>query len=196
MNNSKVKQDGGDAMGSKECFSYVKTWCLVTVIAVISFLVVGCATMPPKTYNMGETVTLEGTSFELRTARYTSSYSNFVNQYTYANDTFLIVDVIATNLGKKPLPLHFQPVFRLIDSKGAEYEPSTQHTIAINMQKSGRGNYGQSWNPGVPVRQEIVFEVPKQNYKLRVLVPYIAQIGFAGSTKVSGRFFYYNLSDI
>lgn len=176
-------------------------------VVVLASLLVGCATTPtptpheappapretPRTYSLGEEVVFGGMRFHLRSAEYRSSFTNWINQETRASDSFLIIDIASTNLGATPLPMHFQPVFQLIDSRGAVYDASTNHTMMVNMQKPGRSSPGQSWNPNVPVQQEIVFEVPRADYRLRVLVPDQARVGFAGATNVQGRYFYYDL---
>lgn len=155
----------------------------------------GCASTQygAKTYRVGDTALLEDLQIQVTSADFTTSFTNFVGQATYAADKFLIVDVVCTNLSKDPLPIHFQPVFKLIDSRGATYEASSQHTMMINMQKSGRGNYGEVWNPNVARRQQVVFEVPTNKYSLQVIAPSSAHVGFAGSINVRGRYIYFDL---
>ncbi len=169
-------------------------WNVLLLSAILS----GCAAAsvsgaPPRTYSIGEEVTFGGMRFHLRSAEYRTSFTNWVGQETRAADTFLILDLTAVNLGARPLPMHFQPVFQLVDARGALYDASTNHTMMINLQKPGRSSPGQAWNPNVPVQKEIVFEVPRGDYRLRVLVPDQARVGFAGSTNVQGRYFYYDL---
>mgnify|MGYP001588222634 CR=1 FL=1 len=173
--------------------NYKPFW--TSILTLICIALVGCVPVaPPATYTGTERVDFNGLRFELLSARFANSYSNFANQPVIASDKFLIVEIAVTNLAQEPLPEHFKPVFSLYDLNGAKYEASLQHTMGINMMKSGRNAYGQGWNPNVQVKQEIVFEVPKQKYKLQVLVPYRAQMGFAGTTTVTGRYFFYDLS--
>jgi hypothetical protein len=92
------------------------------------------------------------------------------------------------------LSLYFQPAYKLIDENGYEYEQSNQNTMMINMSKQGRGTYGEAWNPNVERRQEIVFEVPENNYKLQVIAPSTANYGFGGSINVRGDYIIFDLS--
>lgn len=164
------------------------------IVAVLG----GCATPPPPAqapkYQWGQVVDFESLSFEFNSARTTSYFTNWVNQRTTAADAFVVVEVTVVNKTGAPLPLHFQPMFRLRDSKGAIYEPDLQNSMMINMQRPGRVPYGQSMNPNIKLKQELVFSVPKQGYSVQVIVPSRARVGFGGSITSSGPYFLYDIS--
>lgn len=165
--------------------------------AFMGAMLVGCATPPPAQaprLPWGQSVEFEGIKFDFNSARIASSFTNWVNQRTPAADAFVIVEVTMVNKTGSPLPHHFQPIFRLLDASGAIYEPNVQHSIMINMQKPGRVTYGQNMNPNTNLKQEIVFEVPRQKYVLQVIVPSRATVGFAGSITSSGPYFVYDIS--
>lgn len=169
----------------------------IVSLSLISALVGGCATPQSArapTFQWGQSVEFEGIRFDFNSARTASSFTNWLNQITIAANTFVIIDVTLVNKTGSPLPSHFQPIFRLLDSSGAIYEPDVQKTLMINMQKSGRVAYGQNMNPNTSLKQEIVFEVPKQTYVVQVIVPNHAQVGFAGEIKYSGPYFLYDIS--
>jgi hypothetical protein len=84
--------------------------------------------------------------------------------------------------------------FSWLDESGAVYEANVQHGIMINMQKPGRHLYGQGMNPRLKLTQDIVFEVPRGEYSLQVIVPNRASLGFAGSVMSSGPFSLYDIS--
>ena len=169
------------------------------LISSTAFLLVACATptlapkLTPK-FSWGQPVDFEGVSFRFNSARTTTSFTNWINQRTRSADSFLIIDVTMINKTGVPMPLHFQPVFRLMDDSGAIYEPDVQHSIMINMQQPGRIAYGSNMNPNTNITQEIVFEVPRRKYLLQVIVPNRARVGFGGSTTSSGLYFLYDIS--
>lgn len=169
------------------------------VLVVLICAVTACAGLPfepAKTFSLTDTVTFEGIQFEIKSVQFASSFYNWVNQPSYPNATFLIVEMAVTNRGSEALPFHFQPVYTLIDSAGIKYEKSEQQTIMINMGRKGAFNPTESINPNVTVVSKLVFDVPKRPYKLRVLVPYRAQVGFGGYNRVTGHFFEFDLSQI
>ena len=178
--------------------------CLVALSPFsLGTLVAGCASAPPSAppvavqapkYSWGSPVEFENMYFEFNAAQTVTSFRNWVNQTTYADEAFIIVNVTMMNKTNAPLPFHFQPIYRLLDSAGAIYEPHQQHTIGINMGRPGRGPYGQSMNPNTRLSRELVFEVPRKKYELQVLVPSRASVGFAGNVSSSGRFFIYEIS--
>jgi hypothetical protein len=136
----------------------------------------------------------EGMLFEFRSVVSAPSFRNWVNQETVAAEPFVILDLMITNQTGGPLAWHFQPIFRLLDAGGAIYEPHQQHTMMINLQKSGRVPVaGENMNPNTPLRKELVFEVPKKKYELQVIVPNRARVGFGGSVTSSGLYFIYDI---
>ena len=181
---------------------------LLTVLASsTAFVLVACTTptLPlrqttqapegraPK-FSWGQTVDFEGVSFRFNSARITPYYTNWIGQQTSAGSSFLNIDVTMVNKTGVPMPHYFQPIFQLIDDSGARYEPDVQHGIGINMRQSGRIAYGSSLNPNTNITQEVVFDVPRRKYLLRVIVPNRARVGFAGSTTSSGLYFTYDMS--
>lgn len=173
---------------------------IVKIAASIPSVLVfgGCATpLPPAQapyFQWGQLVDFESISFEFNSARVASFFTNWLNQRTIAADTFVIVEVTVINRTGAPLPLHFQPIFRLRDSTGAIYEPDTQKTMMINMHRPGRVPFGQSMNPNTKLKQEIVFTVPKQDYSIQVILPSRARVGFGGGITSSGPYFLYDIS--
>lgn len=151
---------------------------------------------PAETYEIHETVALEGIKFKIHSSYFASEFYNWVNQPSYPNATFLIVDISVTNLQTKALPFHFQPVLTLVDENGIKYEKSDQQTFMINMGRRGGFNLLESLNPNVTVTQKYVFDVPKQKYKLQVMVPFKARLAYGGYQNLTGRYFYFDLSNI
>lgn len=146
-------------------------------------------------FQWGQPVDFEGWTFDFQNARYTGLFTNWLNQPTYGTN-FLIVDVVITNRTGQPQPAHFQPIFRLVDSSGALYEPSELHTAMINMQKSGHSQTGQSVNPNISLRKEIVFEAPRGAYQMHVITPNRARAGFGGTITSRGPYFYMDLAPL
>lgn len=138
-------------------------------------------------FTLGTPVAFEGLEIEVRSARNAAQFTNWIGQETRAGDNFIVVDVIETNKGKSPLSPTFQPIYRLVDSSGALYEPSMAHTIAVNMARAGRLQPGQGLNPNTPTRKEIVFEVPRQGYALTVLSPDSIRTRPDGSSRALGK---------
>lgn len=157
-----------------------------------ALLIVGCAASvvrPAPQFTWGQSIDFQNVHFDFNSAEVASSFTNFVNQRTYSSDTFVIVDVTMINKSDKPRRSNFSPNFSLIDSAGATYALDAMKTIQINMAKPGRAVVGQDMNPNVKVRQQLVFEAPKQKYKLQVLVPNSAEVGFNGAINLSGPYF-------
>lgn len=172
--------------------------CIMSVLLLCT--IVACASWPSqqasRTYAKNETVILDDLQFKLNSAEFVSQFYNWVNQPSYPSATFLVVDISIINKRPESLPFHFRPVFSLVDNNDTKYDKSEQSTIMINMGRRGNSNPIEPINPNVEFKQEIVFDVPRQSYKLQVLVPYRAQISYGGYQKVSGRYFYYDLSSI
>ena len=165
-------------------------------LVIFAGAVGGCATPPASAprFQWGQQVEFESIGFEFNSARTTTSFTNWVNQRTQAADTFVIVEVTMVNRTKSPLPMHFQPVFRLTDQSGAIYEPDLQSTMMINMNKPGRLTFGQNMNPNTSIKTELVFSVPNKKYLVQVIVPGSARTGFGGAITSSGPFFLYDIS--
>lgn len=158
----------------------------------IGALLWGCAAPPPAQaprFPWGQPVDFDGISFDFNSARTDTSFTNWLNQQTIAADAFVIVEVTMMNKTGSPLPRHFQPVFRLLDSTGAIYEPHPGNTMMINLRKPGRVSSFQNMNPNTNLKQELVFEVPRRKYDLQVIVPSRARVGFAGSVTSIGPYF-------
>jgi membrane-associated protease RseP (regulator of RpoE activity) len=143
--------------------------------------------------NVGEIVLFEGLEFKVNSVEYADEFNNWLSQPTLANAVFLIVDISIRNARGKPVPYHFQPVYKLVDGQGAEYALSDQHTIMINMGQQGAPVPTEQLNPNVTWRRKLVFDVPYRGYELQVLVPSIATAGFMGSMDVTGHFFRFAL---
>ena len=175
----------------------IKKKNMIYIIILLSiFVFCSCVTTGynREIYKIGNETIIDGIKVELKSANFTRSFSNWVGQSTYASDKFLIVEVVCTNISKKPLSYYFQPVYKLIDNNGYKYEKSDQNTMMINMQKSGRGAIIESWNPNVKRKREIVFEVPENKYQLMVIAPNRASCGFGGSVNVHGNYILFDLS--
>jgi hypothetical protein len=175
---------------------------IFAAVAVALALLSACARLPGTNYSapaiprysLNTPFYFGGLAFEVKSATYAPSYTNSFNQVTRAGDAFFIIEVEVANKTGGPLPIHFQPIFQLLDPSGAVYERDEMHTIGINMNKPGRGSYGQPWNPNTPIRQEVVFEVPKRPYTMRVIVPERARVGFAGNVTSYGPVFLVDLA--
>lgn len=111
-----------------------------------------------------------------------------------ASDAFVIVDVSITNKTGSSVPLHFRPIFRLIDASGSVYESSLTHELQLGFGKPKRLSPMEPFNPNTNLRKELVFEAPKGNYKIQVIVPSRAQMGFGGGISSSGPYFIYDMS--
>lgn len=164
------------------------------LLLLFMILLSSCA-QETKLFQPSETVTLDNIQFNINSAEFASSFYNFVNQPSYPNATFLIVDISIKNMRTKAIPSYFKPVFTLFDNNGTEYKKSEQGTIMINMGQHGLSSL-EDLNPNVTFREKIVFDVPKQKYKLQVLVPSMAQLSFGGYQNLTGRYFYFDLSEI
>lgn len=163
----------------------------------LAFSLNGCGTSPrlvpvenqAPTFHWGETIEFERVSFDFTSARNATSFSNWVNQTTETTDNFVIVAVTIKNMSDRPLPTHFQPVFRLRDASGAIYEANALHTAMINMNKAGSTPIEGSMNPKTKFKKEIVFDAPRQPYTLQAIVPSEASVGFNGSVNSYGKYF-------
>jgi membrane-associated protease RseP (regulator of RpoE activity) len=171
---------------------------LLLIITIFS-----CAPVPLQqhsqsdgTHGKDEIVSLDGIKFQINTAYFTPQLNNWVNQAFSPNATFFVVDISMTNQRTEAIPFHFRPIYTLIDKNGVKYTKSEQSTIMLNMGKRGSIDTTEVLNPNVTFTQNIVFDVPMQKYKLQVLVPYKAQMGFGGYQNVTGRYFYFNLSNV
>ena len=167
---------------------------LILLLSIFTFYSCVTTSYNRETYRVGDKTIIDGIKVELKSAEFKKSFSNWVGQYTYSADKFLIIDVECTNIARKPLPYYFQPVYKLIDENDYRYESSDQNTLMINMNKSGRSAITESWNPNVKRRKEIVFEVPEKNYKLMVIAPTTASYGFSGNVNVRGDYILFDLS--
>lgn len=162
---------------------------------LVALFLTSCAhiSAPPHAYYSNETVDFLNIEFRINSVERASSFANFVGQSTYANEKFTIIEITQINRRKEALPFHLKPIFSLIDGDGNVYEPSNMNNIMINMGRAGGFNPAENVNPNVRYSQKIVFDVPDGKYKLRVLVPIRAQVGFGGLNEMSGPYFFYEL---
>jgi hypothetical protein len=173
---------------------------LMTSFATV---IAGCAAPPapqapvavvvPR-FQWGQVVDFEGLSFKFNEARSTKSFVYSRILTANSESGFVIVDISVTNKSAEPLRFEFQPIYRLIDSAGRLYEHSQQRTIQINISRLNIGGATESINPGTTQRREYVFEAPKGQYELQVMVPGRLQMAFAGSVKKTGPYFLYDIS--
>lgn len=178
------------------------------LIVLGSIALAGCSAPPQRVYvgpvrpvaptvtvhPWGKPIVFGGMEFDFQVAGHHPYITNWLNQVTHASSNFVVVGVVLTNRTSTPVLHHLMPVFKLVDENKAVYEADQQHTITLNMRKPGRINFGQALNPNVPTKLEMVFEAPKQAYKLAVLVPDVARVGFAGAINTVGPFFMLDLS--
>lgn len=172
-------------------------------LLLLIIMIFSCAPVPIQrssqsagTYGKDKIVSLNGIKFKINSAYVAPQLYNWVNQVFFPNATFLVVDISMTNKRTEAIPFHFRPIYTLIDKNGVKYTKSEQSTIMLNMGKRGNINPSEVINPNVTFTQKIVFDVPKQRYELQVLVPYKAQMGYGGYQNVTGRYFYFNLSNV
>ena len=109
-----------------------------------------------------------------------------------ANSSFWIIDLSLTNRARKPIDKVFNPIFKLEDSVGIEYESNRSIFILEGLEMK---MMTEPLNPNVSVQGLIAFDVPKNNkYKLKILSPFYAKAAFQGSVEVVGNYFYVHLS--
>ncbi|MDD3107553.1 MAG: DUF4352 domain-containing protein [Bacilli bacterium] len=194
----------------KSAYKFKMPVCISFILYILMFLFTSCVssnqheyrplprlkeTTAPAVYGISEIVEFESMIFQIKSAKFSNSFLNWVYQTTQANATFLIVEISYTNKRNKALAYHFRPLFTLYDENGVEYEKSDQATIMINMGRAGY-NLTDAINPNVEYTSKIVFDIPKQKYKLRILVPTSAQYSFGDYNKLSGKYFYYDLQTV
>lgn len=114
-----------------------------------------------KKFGIGDTVAVGYTSYAVWKAWWSDSLSSnsFMNESP--NAAYLFVDLTVRNNDKKARTI---PPFKLIDSRGAEYD-----TSANAWQADNAFSVLEDLNPDVSKQGVIVFDVPKKSgYKLKV----------------------------
>lgn len=151
----------------------------------------------PETYKVGETFQLNGFEFTVASASFKASIGE-VSPYGFAtgrkaeSGQFMVIDLTMTNLSGQPLQYQFRPQFSVVDELGAKYVETPKDSVLAN--KGSRTLTGPI-NPNLRIRRVIAIEVPPTgSYKLQIIVPERAQVGFAGSIKVTGPYCFVDLS--
>jgi hypothetical protein len=109
------------------------------------------------------------------------------------NDSKLAIIIGMTNIGDNAIQFPFKPSFSLIDVEGRRYE-ARPFDLDLG-RESINLKLAQPLNPGVEVKGVISFDASKNNtYRLMVISPNYAKVGFAGNIKQSGPYFYVNLT--
>jgi hypothetical protein len=154
---------------------------------------IGCAA--PRTYEQSEPVVLENIQFRLTSARYTKTLQ--VPRAVEANATYLVLEMEMTNVAKKPREYIFRPICRLIDEAGTEYTFDQTLSMMADVQGRRSPNVIRELNPGVPITQTFIFDVPRKVYRLMVMVPNSARAGFMGQqVELTGPHFFYRLTTV
>lgn len=161
----------------------------------VIFLGSGCGTTPmttytPLVYNQNEDVLFDNISYRISDVFWAEEISpRYMKKKP--NATFLVINLTLTNVARKPVDKVFNPIFKLIDSVGAEFESSPHLLITEGLEIK---MMTQPLNPRVSMQGYVVFDVPQRNkYKLRILSPFYALEAFHSSVKVLGFYFYYVL---
>jgi hypothetical protein len=154
---------------------------LFIIIIIIS--INSCATTSKqltRTYSQKDTILFEGIKYII--------YDSF-----WVNENKLIILIGITNAGDTAIQFPFKPSFSLIDAEGRRYEARLfdfdlgQESINLKL--------NQPLNPNVEIEGMISFDASKNNsYKLMVISPNYAKVGFAGSVTQSGPYFFVTLS--
>jgi len=167
----------------------------VLILSLLLFLL-SCAapektTYTPKHYSQNEEVLFDGIQYNITEIFWAQQIGP---QYLkkQANASWLVIGLSITNRTQRPVDKTFNPIFKLEDTTGAEYESSKYVLLkdGIEFKMST-----EALNPNVTFKGYLVFDVPRQNdYKLRILSPFYARQAFAGSIKLLGLYFYFQLA--
>jgi hypothetical protein len=152
-------------------------------LIIIIILIASCATTSKqldKVYSQGDTIIFEGIKYIVYDSRWLS-------------ENKLEINIGITNIGDSAIEFPFKPSFSLLDLGGRRYE-ARLFDIDLGM-KSINLKLNQPLNPGVEVKGLISFDASKSNtYRLMVISPNYAKVGFAGTVKQYGPYFYVNLN--
>lgn len=153
-----------------------KDWTFVFIVLLIAGCF-GCAAMQMAhrsyelpTYSQDQEVTQNVFKYRIEEAYWANDIDMSVSP---PEAKFLVIVISITNTGNKPVGM--TPLwFSLKNEQGVEYALSD---------KAGHhkfvGNLGPTFNPNMPVKDRLVFDVPKDNYYLIV----------SKGTNPGGRFF-------
>lgn len=150
-----------------------------------------------KNFAWGTQVTRDNVAFEFQEARYANLVvdSSGESPKQYKGD-FVLLQVNITNTAEQPLFARFQPVFRLIDAKGALYEPHELLTKLVNPPQEGQTAFGDPLAAGQSMQRRVLFSVPKQPYRAVVIVPRSAEKADDGVVTYAGPYFFYDLAPL
>lgn len=150
-----------------------------------------------KNFAWGTQVTRDNVAFEFQEARYANLVvdSSGDPPKPYKGD-FVLLQVAITNTADQPLFVRFQPVFRLIDAKGALYEPHELLTKLVNPPQQGQPAFGEPLAAGQRMQRRVLFSVPKQPYRAVVIVPRGAEKADDGAVTYTGPYFFYDLAPL
>lgn len=150
-----------------------------------------------KNFAWGTQVTRDNVAFEFQEARYANRVedSSGESPRQYKGD-FVLLQVRITNTADQPLFVRFQPVFRLIDAKGALYEPHEQLTKLVNPVQEGQAAFGGPLAAGQTMQRRVLFSVPKQLYRAVVIVPRSTEKADDGVVTYAGPYFFYDLAPL
>lgn len=151
-----------------------------------------------KNFAWGTQVTRDNVAFEFQEARYANlvvDSSGGESPRQYKGD-FVLLQVNITNTAEQPLFARFQPVFRLIDAKGALYEPHELLTKLVNPPQEGQVPFGDPLAAGQRMQRRVLFSVPKQPYRAVVIVPRSTEKADDGVVTYAGPYFFYDLAPL
>jgi hypothetical protein len=150
-----------------------------------------------KNFAWGTQVTRDNVAFEFQEARYANLVvdSSVEPPKQYKGD-FVLLQVNITNTAEQALFVRFQPVFRLIDAKGALYEPHEALTKLVNPPQEGQAAFGDPLAAGQSMQRRVLFSVPKQPYRAVVIVPRSAEKADDGVVTYAGPYFFYDLAPL
>jgi hypothetical protein len=155
----------------------------VFFLIIIIISITSCATTSKqldKTYSQGDTIFFEGIKYII--------YDSY-----WVNENKLAIIIGITNAGDTAIQFPFKPSFSLIDAEGRRYE-ARLFDLELG-RESINLKLNQPLNPNVEVKGIISFDASKNNsYKLMVISPNYAKVGFAGTVKQSGPYFFVTLS--
>ena len=162
------------------CNIYRKLFLLIIIIVSIT----SCATTSKqldKTYSQGDIIFFEGVKYII--------YDSY-----WVNENKLAIITGITNAGDTAIQFPFKPSFSLIDAQGRRYEDRL-FDLELGKESIKLKLLNQPLNPNVEVKGIISFDASKNNsYKLMVISPNYAKVGFAGSVTQSGPYFFVTLS--
>ena len=171
-------------------FRLIKTILLLLFIS----LVYCCASLPPpnagQTFDENSPVLFEGMEYEVRSLLITKLPSKKLEIFRRIGiEQGLVVAVKIVNTNKEPLDFPFKPEFWLLDIAENKFAPTCvpdKDDLSLKLL--------QPINPNVPIEGVLVFNVPPGEYKLRIMSPLIAKLGFAGSINKVGHYIDIKLS--